>query len=177
MYIKTSLRRCAVVAGGSAGALALVASAAVGMSSDPITGTNHRDDLKGTSGADLIYAYGGNDWVVGRAGADEVHGNGGQDYLGGGKNQDVVIGGPGPDSLAPAGGADRVYGGRGKDTVYLTKDHRVDQVNCGTGRDKVWGATKRDDISANCEHVTSNTPSCRILPIRLIGQYATEARC
>jgi hemolysin type calcium-binding protein len=177
MYITTSLRRCAVVAGGSAGALALVASAAVGITSDPITGTNHVDDLKGTSGADVIYARGGNDWVVGRAGGDEIHGNGGRDYLGGGKNRDVVIGGPDADSLAPAGGADRVFGGRGKDTVYLTKDHRVDQVNCGSGRDKVWGVTKRDDVSANCEHVTTTMPSCRIVPMRLAGQYATEARC
>ena len=35
----------------------------------------------------------------------------------------------------------------------------------------------RDDVSANCEHVTTTMPSCRIVPLRLAGQYATEARC
>ena len=178
MNIGTRLRRCAVVVGASTGALALVGSAAVGMGRDAITGTGQSDDLKGTSNADLILAFGGPDWVVGRAGADEIHGHKGQDYLSGGKGRDIVNGGPGRDGLAPAGGADRVFGGTGADMVYLTKDHRADRVDCGGGRDKVWGVTKRDDVANDCERVTSDMPSCRIAPLRGGERFATEAaRC
>ena len=177
MNIRTSLRRCAVVVGASAGALALVGSAAVGLGADPITGTARSDDLKGTAGADVIYAYGGRDWVVGRAGADEIHGNKGSDYLSGGQGRDAVIGGPGRDGLAPAAGRDQVFGGRDNDLIYLTKDHRVDRVDCGGGRDKVWGVTKRDRVSNDCERVTSDLPSCRIAPPRSGERFATEARC
>jgi Ca2+-binding RTX toxin-like protein len=176
MNITTSLRRWAAVAGGSAGALALVASAAAGVSSEPITGTSKGDDLKGTSDADVIYAYGGRDWVAARAGADEIHGNKGMDYLFAGKGADVLIGGPDNDGLAPSGGSDVVFGGRGKDMVYLTKDHRVDHVDCGSGRDKVWGVTKRDEVADNCERVTSEMPSCRIAPTQT-ERFATAARC
>ena len=176
MNITTSLRRCALVAGGSAGALALVASAAAGVTSEPITGTSKGDDLKGTSDADIIYAYDGRDWVAARAGADEIHGNKGMDFLFAGKGGDVLIGGPGNDGLAPSGGVDTVFGGLGEDTVYLTKDHRVDHVDCGAGRDKVWGVTKRDDVADNCERVTSDMPSCRIAPTQT-ERFATEARC
>ena len=176
MNITTGLRRCAAVAGGSAGAMALVASAAAGVSSDPITGTGKGDDLKGTSGADVIYAYGGRDWVAARAGADEIHGNKGMDYLFAGKGADLLIGGPGNDGLAPSGGVDRVFGGLGKDMVYLTKDHRVDHVDCGARRDKVWGVTKRDEVADDCERVTSEMPSCRIAPTQT-ERFSTEARC
>lgn len=176
MNITKSLRRCAAVAGGSAGALALVASAAAGVTSEPITGTSKGDDLKGTSDADIIYAYGGRDWVAARAGADEIHGNKGMDFLFAGKGGDVLIGGPGDDGLSPSGGVDTVFGGLGKDTVYLTKDHRVDHVDCGAGLDKVWGVTKRDEVADNCERVTSDMPSCRIAPTQ-IERFATEARC
>ena len=177
MNITTSLRRCAVVVGASAGAVALAGSAAVGLGADPILGTSQGDDLKGTARADEIYAFGGRDWVVGRAGADEIHGNKGQDFLSGGQGRDALIGGPDRDWLAPAAGPDHVFGGRGNDVVYLTKDPRVDRVDCGGGRDKVWGVTKRDEVANNCERVTSDMPSCRIAPVG--GErFATKAaRC
>ena len=88
-----------------------------------------------------------------------------------------MIGGPDRDWLVPAAGPDHVFGGRGNDVVYLTKDPRVDRVDCGGGRDKVWGVTKRDAIANNCERVTSDLPSCRIAPAGGERFTTKAARC
>jgi Ca2+-binding RTX toxin-like protein len=177
MRITTSLRRLAVVAGGSAAAVTLVAGAAIGAGADPIIGTGHGDDLHGTARADVIKGLGGDDWAYGKAGADQIGGGGGDDYPFGGKGADVLRGGPGDDSFIPGGALDRVRGGDGRDVVYLAKDHRADRVSCGSGRDKVYGVTSRDEVAKDCEFVTSETPSCRIVPSRGTTPYAEPARC
>jgi serralysin len=173
----TNIRRLAVVAGGGAATLTVVAGTAVGVPGSTITGTGQGEDLRGTAGADVLLAYGGQDWLYAKAGADEAHGGKGDDYLYGGSGLDELRGGPGRDGLIPGGQLDRVFGGDGKDIVYLANDHRADKVHCGDGFDRIYGVRKRDDVADDCEFVTSDHPSCRSLPTRSVMVAAEPARC
>jgi Ca2+-binding RTX toxin-like protein len=173
----TNVRRLAVVAGGGVAALTVVTAAAVGMTGSTITGTGHGEDLNGTRGADVMLAYGGQDWLYAKAGADEAHGNKGDDYLYGGSGRDELRGGPGRDGFIPGAQVDRVFGGDGKDIVYLANDHRGDKVHCGSGFDRVYGVTKKDAVADDCEFATSEHPSCRTLPTRSVLPATEPARC
>jgi hypothetical protein len=64
-----------------------------------IVGSDAKDNLKGTKGADVIVAYGGKDRVVGRGGKDRLCGGRGKDTLIGGKGKDKLIGGKGKDKV------------------------------------------------------------------------------
>jgi hypothetical protein len=94
----------------------------------PILGTELKDTLFGTAGADVICGFGSADAIRGVGGNDVVAGGPGRDQLHGGKGDDLVAGGPGRDVLKGQGGSDRLAGGGSRD-------------NCrgGSGRDRLRG--------------------------------------
>lgn len=86
-----------------------------------ILGTPDDDTLVGTRHADLVFGFGGNDFI---GGSDVVNGNNGKDCLVGGAGndvlagsnaKDVLIGGTGDDVLDGSNGPDKIFGGDGFD--------------------------------------------------------------
>ena len=85
-----------------------------------------------TAGIALAETFRGDDDLYGLGGADEIFGNRGDDDIYGGNGRDMI-------------GA-----GRGDDFIDVQGDCRVDEVDCGSGRDVVR-ANPQDDLAANCE--------------------------
>ena len=113
-----------------------------GYESDPrnqIVGTSGADVLTGTSGADIICGRGGNDTLRGHGGRDLLIGGRGRDLLVGGTGRDSLWGGPGSDTLRGNSGGDNLHGGRGND-----------RLNGGTGTDSCLGGSGVDTFR-NCE--------------------------
>jgi Ca2+-binding RTX toxin-like protein len=71
-----------------------------------IYGTTGQNDQRGTSRANVIYGFAGN---------DRLNGAGGNDTLLGGDGKDVMLGGAGIDYLLGETGADTYTGGAGRD--------------------------------------------------------------
>lgn len=78
-----------------------------------VTGSNKKDNLKGTAGRDKI--EGGN-------GRDRLTGAGGNDYLDGGNGRDILNGAGGRCSVG-TGEIDILTGGRGRDVFVLGNRH------------------------------------------------------
>jgi Ca2+-binding RTX toxin-like protein len=114
----------------------------VGHEGDPrndVIGTSGADVLTGTAGDDIICARGGNDTLIGRGGDDLLLGGPGADELRGGGGADVLRGGRGPDELFGGRGGDALRGGRGND--FLNGGRGIDSCRGGPGR----------DVSVRCE--------------------------
>jgi RTX calcium-binding nonapeptide repeat (4 copies) len=145
-------------------------------------GTQGRDFLKGTAGADnligkgetdLIFGLAGNDNLLGGSGKDIVFGGtferslGGNKNLLGGDDNDVVFGGNGSDNIRGNKGNDLVANGpnRSRDTISAGEGNDVvgafndpaskDMVRCGGGFDRVF-ADKRDAVASDCEKVADS---------------------
>lgn len=86
---------------------------------NPITGTRLGELLRGSAGADAVFALGGADRVLAGRGSDCVDGAGGADRLSGGRGADLLIGGRGSDWIRGGPGRDRIDCGPGHDTVRL----------------------------------------------------------
>jgi hypothetical protein len=102
-----------------------------------ISGTAHRDLLRGTpgddvicglgdddvvsagAGADVVFGDGGDDRIVAGAGDDTGYGGDGDDVLVGGRDWDVLSGGAGDDHLAGGPGPDHHEGGSGSNSCDL----------------------------------------------------------
>jgi len=80
-----------------------------------IVGGNSNEKIRGTTGDDVIVAYGGKDTVLGRGGKDRLCGGSGKDTLKGGSGKDRLFGNGGKDKLVGGKGKDRLRGGGGKD--------------------------------------------------------------
>jgi Ca2+-binding RTX toxin-like protein len=80
-------------------------------------GGSNKDDLTGSSGADLLLAQSNNDTLTGGDGNDLLCGDSGSDTLSGGPGDDSLGGGSGSDRLTGGSGADRFSGGSGTDTT------------------------------------------------------------
>ena len=83
---------------------------------DVICGLNGRDTLNGLGGNDLLTGGGGADRLLGGLGADRILGSLGNDRLLGGLGNDRMFGGPGNDRLDGGPGNDFGVGGPGADT-------------------------------------------------------------
>lgn len=93
-------------------------------------GSIWNDHLKGTSGADKIYASLGDDVLDGRAGDDSLEGGQGNDRLDGGTGRDKLHGGAGDDWLVGGAGEDWLAGGTGSDRfVFQRGDLQAGQVD------------------------------------------------
>lgn len=98
-----------------------------------IYGTEDDDNLNGTTSADAIWLYGGNDIVRADAGNDRVLGGDGRDKIYGGSGADLLLGEAGNDDLEGDEGDDRLYGGLGDDYLFGGAGH--DELYGGGGTD------------------------------------------
>ena len=128
-----------------AGAIALgtAPSAQAARAPCTITGTSGDDELRGTSGADVICGRGGDDRIYGGAGSDRITGD---------RGRDVIDGGPGDDTIFGNLGDDVIDGGPGDDRINVVGGGR-DIVRCGRGIDSVH-ADPHDRVAPDCERIS-----------------------
>jgi Ca2+-binding RTX toxin-like protein len=107
--------------------------------------------MVGTSGPDLIVGQGGNDVIKGKGGRDRLRGGKGNDRLIGGRGRDVLVGGPGRDGFNMRNGVELPAPGR---DVIRARDHTLDEINCGAGRDKAI-VDRAEDGAFGCERLVS----------------------
>ena len=129
-----------------------------------ITGTDERDELRGTErsdqisgkrGDDRMSAGAGADCLFGKGGDDRLEGNGGSDEIRGGGGEDELEGNGGEDDIRPGRGADEIEAGGGRDVIRAAAGGH-DVIDCGGGRDTTF-VNGRDRLR-RCERVkTANT--------------------
>jgi hypothetical protein len=73
----------------------------------------------------VVFGGKGRDVLVGASGVDQLFGDNGDDVVRGGGGSDLMDGGHGRDRLRAGAGSD----------IADAKDHEVDRVGCGSGRD------------------------------------------
>lgn len=137
----------------------------------PIFGTAGNDNIKGTTGNDLIFALEGNDRIDGKggndcilggegndrvrnsSGTDSVFGEGGNDDIDSGSGSDLVVGGEGNDKLDGGSGDDQVFGGTGEDKIeggqgndQLYGGDQNDLLEGGSGDDQIFGEEGNDNL-------------------------------
>ena len=69
-------------------------------------GNTNSNTLTGTSEADIMFGFGGDDSIAGAAGNDYLFGGSGNDSLNGGSGNDFIFGGTGTDTAVYEGGLD-----------------------------------------------------------------------
>lgn len=131
------------------------------------TGTPGDDKLRGTAKADRLDGKGGSDRLFGRRGRDMLRGGSGHDLIKGGPGSDRIDGGRGYDRIVGGRGGDIIVGGRRPDEINMRNGVRIpspgndvihavdierDQINCGSGRDKVFVDRVEDGVY-DCEKV------------------------
>lgn len=99
-----------------------------------IYGTGGNDNLRGTTGNDLIISFDGDDRIDGGVGDDCIVAGGGNNRIQGGVGNDVILGGGTIDA------------GVGNDTVYGSAND--DTIDAGVGNDYVYGGAGNDHITA-----------------------------
>ncbi|MEQ3746165.1 MAG: M10 family metallopeptidase C-terminal domain-containing protein [Henriciella sp.] len=128
-----------------------------------VLATNNHDFINGTSGANVVYLYGGNDTiyaqqgddiVYGGTGMDELRGWTGNDSLYGELGNDFILGQAGNDYLDGGDGNDNIEGGDGNDTLIggagadlLNGESGEDNIEGGDGDDVLNGGADDDVIS------------------------------
>lgn len=85
--------------------------------SDVIYGNELATDWGGNN--DVIYGYGGDDFLLGRGGNDTLNGGDGDDTLIGGSGNDTLSGGAGNDTFIFESGTDSISGGSGTDELQF----------------------------------------------------------
>ncbi len=112
-----------------------------------LEGSSTADWMDGFAGEDTLLAGAGNDFVIGGSGNDQLFGGDGNDLLSGGQGDDIVnaglgddiiMGDAGNDSLSGEGGNDYIFGGAGDD-----------HISGGEGDDVVIGDTGNDTFTAS----------------------------
>lgn len=96
-------------------------------------GTQTKDRLRDTVGANNLFGRDGHDKLFGLSGKDRIEGGKGDDALFGGQSRDVLFGQNGSDRMFGGAGGDRLIGGAGKDT--LSGDAGADRLTGGNGAD------------------------------------------
>ncbi len=108
-----------------------------------ITGSNSKDNIKGSDNDDVISAGDGDDKVKGQDGDDVIIGGDGDDKLDGGDDDDVILGGDGDDKIKDKDGDTIVDGGDGDDSIKVKDGDTI--IDGGSGDDEIK-AGKGDDI-------------------------------
>jgi uncharacterized repeat protein (TIGR01451 family) len=93
-----------------------------------IVGTQNKDIIDGTEGADVICGLGRNDTLRGDLGDDTVYGGEGKDNLNGQDGADAAFGGNGDDSIAGVDGVsgnDTLNGGPGIDSCTADSGDKI----------------------------------------------------
>lgn len=109
---------------------------------NPGGATPNDDDLKGTSGDDVIDLLAGNDKYAGLDGNDTVDGGPGQDTISGSSGSDVLRGNTENDQISGNSGDDNIDGGAGNDVLFGNPG--ADTVTGGDGNDKISGNEDND---------------------------------
>jgi Ca2+-binding RTX toxin-like protein len=137
-----------------------------GRETEPFTGTDGDDDLRGERGIDMMRGLAGDDRILGNGGADCLYGGPGTDFLLGRAGGDLIDGGPGDDRLFGGMAAwsnqrdhNTIIGGPGHDVieagwgidVIRAADGEKDIVDCGGGIDTAY--VDPSDVARRCEHV------------------------
>ncbi|MAU12866.1 MAG: hypothetical protein CL607_23805 [Anaerolineaceae bacterium] len=116
--------------------------AAVFNAADTFIGSTGADTMLSYGGDDIIYGGGqliatvdGNDQLYGGAGNDQLFGNAGNDYILGGDHYldatdgaDSLYGGLGDDTIIGTGGNDYLVGGTGDDVFVFNGSHGYDTI-------------------------------------------------
>lgn len=112
------------------------------------------ENISGTTSADVMYGYGGDDLMNGGAGNDKITGDRGADTLYGGEGNDTLVGGTQSDMLDGGNGADSLLGGNGNDTVKggsgtdtLSGSLGDDSLHGGGGGDRLFGDAGADTLN------------------------------
>lgn len=123
---------------------------------EKVSGSKYSDVLRGASGNDTLYGWGGADIIEGRGGNDRLYGHGGVDRISGSDGNDSLFGGDGNDILQGDQGNDLIDGGDGLDRAVFTRAGSgvtVDLENTGaqyTGTSTGW------DTIRNVENLTGS---------------------
>jgi hypothetical protein len=121
-----------------------------------IVGTNQKETVNGTNGADMIFglngddtinANGGNDLICGGNGGGTINGGDGDDTIDGGGGNDILNGGDGNDILIGGNGNDTLQGGNGDD--IMTGGNGADSFNGGPGNDTATDFTPSQGDTQN----------------------------
>lgn len=122
-------------------------------SGSPIFGTSQGDNLKGTSGNDLIIGFEKGDSIDGKGGDDCILGGPGADSLKGGEGNDFVFGNEDHDSIKGGSGVDLLVGGSGHDSLHgeghndkLIGEDGDDSLNGDGGEDELLGGDGKDSL-------------------------------
>jgi Ca2+-binding RTX toxin-like protein len=116
--------------------------------------------MSGGPGDDRLLGGPGRDFLRGDDGNDLLLAGRGRDNLAIGPGRDIAKGGKGPDEIenhSSVGGIaddllpDRVFGGAGGDNIDVAQDLPGDQVDCGSGHDRL--AVDPGDRTRACENV------------------------
>jgi Ca2+-binding RTX toxin-like protein len=126
---------------------------------DTILGTADNDSLYGGNndstllvnpgtidtytGNDILFGYGGDDYLYGGDGNDKLYGMSGDDRLYGGYGNDKLEGDDGNDFLYDEGGTDTLEGGNGDDTL---RTGGVGTIYGGNGNDDILTSASNDTI-------------------------------
>jgi Ca2+-binding RTX toxin-like protein len=147
-------------------------------SSNPFFPVN--ETINGTSTADIIFAFDGDDKIYAKGGDDQVYAGDGNDYVDGGSGADFLFGGNGKDFIFGGseddfidGGADNdtLHGGTGKDT--LLGGSGKDYLSGGEGNDKLTGGSEADtfyfDDGYGVDRITDFTNGVDKIAISVAG--------
>jgi serralysin len=107
-------------------------------------GTDLRDVLLGSDGADRVTASGGDDLVASGLGHDSIDAGAGDDEVWSGQGNDLVLGGDGGDRLYLEEGNDTAEGGAGAD--LMAGEEGDDLLRGGAGDDTLDGGAGADTI-------------------------------
>ncbi len=117
-----------------------------GTGRDLLVGNDGRDSLRGDAGNDILDGGADNDSLLGGLGDDRLNGFDGNDTLNGEAGNDVLNGDFGDDSLLGGIGNDTLSGGFGRDIVkgeagddlFITMFEPIrDQIDGGSGQNRV----------------------------------------
>jgi hypothetical protein len=111
-----------------------------GQTATIVATSGNDNNIRGSSGRDVIAALGGNDRISALSGNDIVCGGAGDDVVDGGSGTDRLFGDESDGQSAA--GIDRVVGNTGND--YINGGAGNDRLDGSTGNDEVHGSSGND---------------------------------
>lgn len=125
-----------------------------GAGDDMIFGGTDADEIRGSTGNDVINGAGGDDRLFGGGGTDQINGQSGNDYIRGNAAADQLFGGSGYDDIDGHSGNDSIVGGDGDDTLMgssgndgIRGESGDDLIYGGGGNDSLYGGGGADTVS------------------------------
>ncbi len=115
---------------------------------------NGHDTIQGTSGANKIKTFGGNDIVHAGRGDDKVYAGDGNDKVFSGVGSDKVYLGNGNDYVRVGGGQEEFHGGDGND--YISYYDSKDGVTVNLATNAVSGSWASNDIISGFEGISGS---------------------